>query len=479
MIRTPVTVVCENGYPDKSYRDTYYAHFARKFTGLERDCKRLAFFLGELDPALFYRYDQGSEAFLQDKFVGICVLKPIRYGEIGRTVLNPKKLRLPKCYLRTAPFTFHVLGHTLTADAYPYSSQDTETMTCAEVSIWSILQYYGTRYSEYRTVLPSEIIRALEELSDERVIPSRGSEFAWMSSLFKKFGLSSRLYDQRAFGAGADCEREFKKLFHYYVESGIPLAVGISGRKKGETVRHSVVCIGHGSRRKPVKATDVNYMGNETVYPYIDSAFLYDDYVMMDDNRTPYQVEAMGKLSGWDESEMRTFAVPLNRYVFLEAGDVSVLINTILVDDYLGITNLIPEMRERVDQNNPLILRVFLAQSSSYRNFRAKCAACVPVAAFYSSIPLPEYVWVAEISTYASYQNRKIYGEIVIDATSGRNNYLDSLIMMRYLNHMGFRTPDEKSILPIDEGLKRRTKDLMFPYDMYSGNLMECGSDDL
>ncbi len=478
-IQTPVTVVCEDGYVDKAYRDTYYTYFASKFTQFGRDCKRLAFFQGELNPALFHQYDDGTEALLQEHFVGICVLKPIRYGEVGRTILAPAKLQLPGCYVKTAAFRFHILGHALTVEGYPYSSQDMETMTCAEVSVWSILEYYGTRYPEYRTVLPSEILRELEKLSAERVLPSRGSEFGWMSALFKTFGFTPRLYDRRAFGNDAEQRREFKKLFHYYVESGIPLAVGISGRKREEEVRHSVVCVGHGRKRRAVKAAEIRYMGEEQVYPYVDSAFLYEDYVMMDDNRIPYQVEPFGKLSGWSESEVRTFAVPLHRYVFLEAGDVSVLVNTIFTDVSLGITGLIPAMGEQVDQNNPLILRVFLTPSGTYRNFRAGHAKDASASTFYGSVRLPEYIWVAEISTYAAYLERRVYGEIIIDATSGRGSHLESLILIRYLDHLGVRAPEEKSIYAIDEGLRRRVRGLSFPYEMFSGNLTECGSDEL
>ena len=52
----------------------------------------------------------------------------------------------------------------------------------------------------------------------------------------------------------------------------------------------------------------------------------------------------------------------------------------------------------------------------------------------------PKFIWVAEISTYASYVENKVYGEIVIDATSSRMSHIDrSLIMIRYLDHIGYK----------------------------------------
>ena len=478
LFSAPVTVLCEGCFEDAAYRDTYYAYFAQSFSVFQRDCKRFAFFLGALEPECFYRYDPASEQLLQERFGGICVIKPIRYGEVGRTILASEKLRLPPCYLRTACFPCFILGHRLTIRGFPYSSQDAETMTCAEVTIWSILEYFGYSHPEFRTALPSQIVKELEKLSDERALPSRGSEYSWMSAIFKTFGFAPRLYDLRAFGQEEEQRREFKKLFHYYVESGIPVAVGIRGRKRREELRHSVVCIGHAARRRKVRASEICYIGGETVYPYIDSAFLYEEYVLMDDNQVPYRVERPDRLTGWSESEISTFAVPLYRQVFLEAGDVSALISAVFTDDCLGIAGLVEKFGERVDQNNPLILRVFLAPSGEYQRFRAKYADSPAGATFYGSMRLPPYVWAAEISTYQSYQRQKIFGEIVIDATSGRSSHLDSLILIRYLDHLGWRTPDEDAVYAIDERLKHRTRGMAFPYEMYRKNLLACGGEE-
>ena len=483
LFHLPVTALCEEDYEDTLYRDTYYAYFSRKFSPFAKNCKRVAFFQGELTMDAFCCYHESAERRLQDSFAGVCVIKPVRYGEIGFTVLPPGKLHLPECYLRTAQFAFHVLGHRLTVEGYPYTAQDAETMTCAEVTIWSIMEYFGTRFPDFQTVLPSRIIAELERLSDERVLPSRGSEYSWMSALFKTFGLAPRLYDRRAFRSDEEQMREFRKLFHYYVESGIPIAVGIAGKKRGEELRHSVVCIGHGGRRKSVCPAEVSYIGETKVYPCIDSAFLYEDYVMMDDNQTPYQVKPFGKLSGWSESEVSTFAVPLYRDVFLEAGDASAIINTVFADEAIGIVQMIPELEkragcERIDQNNPLILRAFLASASEYREFRAchekeECAAV-----FYGALRLPRYVWVGELTTYSAYRNRQIYGEIVLDATAGRSSQMDSLILIRYLDHLGFRTPDADPVYSIDDGLKFRTRGLNFPYEMYGYNLTRYGGEE-
>ena len=233
----PVTTVSEEGYADRVFQDAYFTYFSRKYARVSQDCVRLSFFRGALSPETFWQYDAETERFLQSRFVGVCVLKPIQSGEVGQTVLAPKKLRLPSCRLRTAPFTFHILGHALRSDGYPYSSQDSETMSCAEVTVWTILEYFGNLCPEYRTALPSEILRQTEPLTAERVPPTRGLEYASISALFKAFGFSPRLYDRRAFEDTPELRRQFQTCFHQYVESGIPVAVGISGKKRGEDIK--------------------------------------------------------------------------------------------------------------------------------------------------------------------------------------------------------------------------------------------------
>lgn len=118
---------------------------------------------------------------LQDAFIGTIVIKPTPIVHsnctMGRTLLNPKKLHLPKCYIRTTKFNVSILGTEYTIEAFPFTGQDGEVMTCAETCIWEILEYFGTRYSNYKTVLPKDIIAKLNSISQERILPSEGLTF--------------------------------------------------------------------------------------------------------------------------------------------------------------------------------------------------------------------------------------------------------------------------------------------------------------
>ncbi len=51
----------------KLYRDTYYAYFASKHTQFAKNCKRISFFQGYIDPEKFYRFNEDIESDLQKK----------------------------------------------------------------------------------------------------------------------------------------------------------------------------------------------------------------------------------------------------------------------------------------------------------------------------------------------------------------------------------------------------------------------------
>lgn len=495
----PITVVCEYEHVDRSYRDTFYTYFSGKHEKFGRNCKRLSFFAGEMDMSWFFNGEYVKT--VEGNFIGVCVLKPIVLGKIGRTVLDPSKLDILPCYVKTTSFRFNILGHSLSVNGFPFCSQDTETMTCAQITIWDIMEYYGTLSAEYSTVLPSQITGELEKISNDRVIPARGMFYEEMSYVLKAFGFASKLYDREAYKKDT---RLFQRFFHYYAASGVPLAVGItierqdtqSGKIVKRTDRHSVVCMGHGEIPDSVSIDSLveryaQYLDKKKCYPYIDSAELYQDYVIMDDNSVPYQVLPFDKLMKWDENlqteeavspktidiTVTHFAVPLYRRVFLTADTVPSIVRRVLENPLFSFLNVMKKFEkvsgEKIDQKNPLILRIFLALSTNYKNYRAVHAESAE-AQYYSLLRMPRYVWIAEIATFQSFRQNEIYGEMVIDATASPKT-LDGLLMIRYLNHTGFCEPEitdqEQVFRAIHAGLEYERLDFRYRYQMYQNNL--------
>lgn len=464
----PLTIVCEYYYVDKVFRDSYYNYFSSKHFEIGKNCKRLSFFNREIQPEKFYN-NYLDDNDLQSSFIGTMVLKPLEIGKIGRTLFDPKKLHINQCYVRTTRFDTVILGHALYIDAFPFSAQDTETMTCAETTVWNILEYYGTRYSEYKTILPSNMINKLELISQERNLPSRGLDYGTVSKLLKMFGFSPRIYALKAFLGD---EIKYKNIFHYYVESGIPLAVGVSGKdSQGSEIGHSIVCIGHEKKKADVSSIDKNDIDG---VPYIDTASYSDKYVVMDDNQKPYTIESFNDLTLYSDTKVDVFAVPLYKRIILEAGDAADIFYSVISDKYLGFNHMLSQISEKIDDNNPVVVRIFLTSSRKYKSIRAKDTQNKSAAYFYSNFIYPKFLWVAEISTHNAFNEEKVYGEIILDATASRYNRANSIILIRYLSNVGYRFPDE-DLAELFKRLKNKSSDFTYPYPMYVNNLFLGG----
>ncbi|MBR1672654.1 MAG: hypothetical protein IJ702_06985 [Fretibacterium sp.] len=475
----PVTVVCETGYVDKVYRDLYYTYFASKHLPYSKDCWRLSFFCGELGVEDFYTYSEANEKCLQESFAGICVLRPLAIGMVGRTLLDPDKLKIQSASIRTTKFSFIILGHELVVRAFPFSSQDAEVMTCSQTTVFNILEYFSVRYPEYRAVLPSQMMSEVEHRSTERVLPSTGLHYLTMSALLKTFGFSPRVYTREAFTSKDETDKakipeKFKRIFHYYVESGIPLAVGVDIAEL--SCGHAINCIGHGQPKEDISGVKTCPIGQ---YQYINAADLYDDYVVMDDNCYPYKIEGFDEIAPQykTRSEVFMFAVPLYKRIFLEATDAAAILERIFQMEEFSFAKVVPEVikktGEPVDVKNPLVLKIFLTSSRKYRKFRASKESDIHASAFYATLRLPKFIWVAEISTYCAYRRNEVFGEIVIDATSRRREQiLDSLILIRYLNFVGFRASAETNV---DLNKMQKADVMKYPYCMYQNNLDEFG----
>ena len=455
----PLSIVFEPYYVDKLYRDTYYLYYSSKHYEYSRNCRRLSFFDGDFQLKDFY--DLEKLETLNDALIGTVVLRPLNRRTIGRTLIDPSKLKNVSAYIRTTDFSVEILGNVFTINAFPFLSQDGEVMTCAETTVWNIVEYYGTRYPEYKTVLPNDIISKLDEISSERILPSRGLDYLKITNLLKEFSFSPRLYADSIYDINI-----LKMLFHYYVESGIPLALGVQGKNNGSIVRHSIICIGHAA--KQLQLNDITIYHEDSV-SYIDSSQLYNEYVVIDDNQIPYVIEDFNDLTLYEDSKLCVFAAPLYKRIFLEAGDAYNVVYELL--RRLNIWKFIKDNTPEISDDNPIVVRLFLTTSRKYKNYRVHHICPEALSEIYSQISFPKFLWVAEISTYELYQKQKILGEIVIDATSTRNDLSDSVVMIKYKSLFGY-----SDIHKITEYFTNNIctyDNLDKPYDMYINNLKE------
>lgn len=283
--------------------------------------------------------------------------------------------------MRTTKFEVCLLGAEYTIDAFPFTGQDGEVMTCSETCIWEILEYFGTRYSNYRTVLPNDIITKLNSSAQERILPSEGLTFLQVSDLLKAFGFEPRLYVRKSY---------------------IPFAMGISDSVHEE---HSVVCVGHGVPNYSLKNVTIQKVGNLRI---VDTADFHKQYVMIDDNQIPYRLEEYDHFSKNKNMEVQFLAIPLYKHIFLEADGALEITSNFFAAYAQDIEVMLKDMGVLRSSAEPLVTRLFLTSSRNFKKFRIKNAQTIGEKLTYSEMNYPKFVWVCEFSTFYTYTREEM-----------------------------------------------------------------------
>lgn len=449
----PFTIVQEFYHIDSSYRDTYYTYFSNQHFQVKRYSRRLSFFAQVIREKDFFAQDVDVQNQISDYFMGACVLNPLTAGVMGRTLINPKYVvnaqSLP-IYVRLSRFELNIYGKKFFVDAFPYRMQDEETMRCAEVTLLNLLEYYANSYHDYRKVVPSEILENEQKHSHERVLPSRGISYPILTKVLSEFGFSPRLYNLSSIDkyclSKTTQEDELKRSLHYYIESGIPVALNLLPTGNNGS-GHSIVCIGHGKINKELvkKAKRnkwISWDNKEHCHPLINSADFYEDYVVVDDNQPIYQVRPFQQLSLYPDMRVENIAVPLYKRMFLDASDAAAIVRSILHHEQFGIDVWADEF---LDHREDVVIRLFMASSRSLKCFRSETLKNFYARETYAIVPMPRFVWVCELYREKNYGDLKAFGEIIIDATSalGRGHSACSLILMHYPNVIGIRYPEQ------------------------------------
>jgi hypothetical protein len=428
-----ITMLVEDEYVDRQYRDSYYNYFSQKYGEYRRNCIRLAFFEGTIEQDDFEDY----EFDIQKKFIGIVVLRPLQTGNIGHTLLNPKKLEVDG-YFRTCVFTVMVYGRKLKINAFPYSSQDSETMSCAETVLFNLIQYYGEKYSEYRVLMPSEILNYIERESYERVLPSRGLYEENMAKVLSEAHFYPRLYHYNS---------DFENILYYYIESGIPFVLCIP--------HHAVICVGHGKANIPSDiSSKVEKMSRGgTDFCYLNTSRLINEYIVMDDNKKPYNLTNLNGLTEeyFDNdkdvclSDIKqkhlSLIIPLYRRIFIDAARAEQIFKTNFLEDKLFVNSLRETYCKPTwgdEENNPFVIRMYLTASRSYKDFKTAHTTNAGLRKYYIGKAFPKFIWVLEISTINSYRDGKAEAEILLDATSSPYSPTNGILSIGYKNHCIF-----------------------------------------
>lgn len=473
----PFTIICEAYNVNPIYRDSYYNYFAGQHFDVSRFVDRFFFFQGMLTEEDVFSY--GSKEKLETAFIGTFIIYPTEAKTIGRILFKPEFLIAGTypCYMRIIDYSVSVFGIRLSICAFPHQMQDRETTRCAEVTLLNIMDYYGNLYTEYSTLLPGEIVQLEKQFTMDRTLPSRGINYMIMSKILTRCGLSPRLYSRQAlrkeFEVAPSEEwqaNEMRRIMHYYVESGIPVALNVAKAScKLPIPGHSLICIGYQDKKE--ERIENEQLGGIVLY---NAADFYHNYILIDDNQKPYSIKEYNSLSLYPDYQVENLLVPLYKKMYLEAADAYDMARYIIEHESFGLST---RCRFVVETRKEIVVRLFLASSRTYKKFRIENSGSQTdlYRQLYGEIPFPRFVWVAELFTKENYLDPEgtAFGEYILDATASNKNDAKSIIMLNYPDSVCVRWPD----WPITALNEQYYPDFrLAPFPRFNGNLTKICS---
>lgn len=380
-------IIVEWPYYDHDYLSTYYMHYSKKFRNFSKYCYRLH----------FITYD--------DKYCGCTILRPVMYGKrLGRTYLDPSLFVKDEAYIMRATYKVHLNGVEYKISAFPWMMQDTDITICAHISVWTILRYFGSKYTNYLNPPVGDIVENVNEIWGRKT-PSIGLTPIQVADVIGKYGFYPII-------RGGDKKNIINLLDEAmaYIESGIPIIA------MSESRQHAFSIIGHGKINKNY-LSDKNWI-NKSKEPGIDSTIilhsrLFSSIYIMDDNYFPYQ--QIGKIAREDRNieysmtEISYVVIPLYSRMQLEYHEV--------YNRFIGLVKY-----GDMNWSGNRVIRIYITTSNSLKKYYKNLKDVSPVLKkIILQLNMPKFVWCIDSSTDSEYMETdiKISGKVIIDATAG------------------------------------------------------------
>jgi hypothetical protein len=427
-------VVVEPQYVCRDFRDIYSHFYSKKFLERSSLCHRLHFFNveGVDERAAILESEQFAE-----NYIGYSVIQPVRQRCLGRSIFDPTRLGFSASdtYCLSTRTTVQLNGANYTANGYPYISQTGEALVCAHASLWGACRYLSDRYQVYGELHPYDLIRLTSSNSGRR-IPYRGMSYSDYSEILTAFGCHPEIIIPTTSGRDWTHDTESFYDVYSYIESGFPVLVSFRGHVA------TIVGVRYGD--------DLRGELRDANTPFHNSLLMVDGFVVVDDNFFPYQHlgyaddpenygEAFVTLQRRPSIDsIYAAVVPLAEKVFLPARKARELLYG-AITSRTAMARLQSTLQELGIRQERLVARTFLTNGSAFKKRKRQCllgevGEADRLCWLSLDANLPHFIWIMEIATTTGFRQRRIVAEIVLDATTNKDEGDRALIYMRIGN---------------------------------------------
>jgi hypothetical protein len=362
----PTSALLEEDYVDADYRNEYYSFYASTFRNLSERCRRLHF---------FRKIGNGP----QERYLGFCVLRPIRSRPVGRTfIVPPRELRpYVSCLTSTVARPY---GEKLRVSGFPFMEQDAQLGVCAHTSVWMAALYHHLSNHTPRRFISDVAAAANSRLEYWRPTPSDGLSDEQVGAALQEIKLPAISYAV----AKPPLNEGVSDVVCRYLNSRLPVLL--------TTKEHVTVLIGYGRDKK---------------------GKLF--FIRSDEGQAPYVPVYAGTdpLGEWD-----LLFVPMPGRIYLPAESAEHAARTIFTSllrkpEHRGLRRELPTL---------LRLRTHVRQMGEYKARLSRRNVPPEAVDRHRYTPTSNWAWVVELQDPRISDDTRecVVGEVVIDATSDR-----------------------------------------------------------
>ena len=370
-------ILIEDPYYDNDYLSTYYYFYAKKHRDFPKKGTRIHF-------------------FNKDVYCGFITIRPTMEGtNIGKSYLSANTFCPQGAKVISHNFKAHILGEEFLVNSFPWMQQETDVAVCAHVAIWSVLRYYGTKFSNYHNVTMGDIVQQLPETMNRR-IPTTSVNIQQIPDIFKKMGFTPIVVKRQIVG-----DDVFMQELVSYIDSGIPI-VGCMSQK-----RHAVSIIGYRyNKEKDISLSKLLDKSSKIVY----NSELVDELIVNDDNYFPYQV--MGRHC--DSNPFLPHQEFDTNKKYIEDIDFLVIpLYDRMQYSYLSVKDAIEKYikHENILNNDTrYIIRPYITSANSLKEHAFKTFNSNELWDQIPRISMPRFVWCVDIPTADEFkQNKQLF----------------------------------------------------------------------
>lgn len=422
-------VVIEYPYYDRDYLSTFYIHYSKKFRHYPKECYRLHFISGNARNLAYWGY---------------MVLCPISLegNRIGSTYLSPQVVIKDVAYTASCNIKVHLIGNEYTVKTFPWMKQDTDISTCAHVALWTVLRFYGQKFTHYKDPSMGEIIEKVQE-EWGRKTPSQGLTPIQISHVLSEFGFQPIIRSVFSNSPIPLIDEMFA-----YLESGIPIIAMIASKA------HAFSVFGHGTIHTERLSDDM--FRNRIKEPgtnFILHSKLINSVYMMDDNLHPFkQLEKLSFNPGKGEciiDQITHIIIPLYVRMQLEYPNV-----------YSRFVHLM-KLSEFSWTKKETVVRIYITSENALKEHALTSVKMNErLSDIIRTLNMSRFVWCIDISTIEEYERGLISGRILIDSTAGSAD-VEPWILLH----------DDSTIKYLDDGEMNQEMEEITPYEHFVHNL--------